>query len=119
MKWLYAIMMFCVLSANGYAMSSQDESRYQALTQQIRCMTCANQNVADSQSVFAQNTKLWVREQIEEGRSDTEIRHELITRFGESVIYTPILKSSTFVLWAMPVLLVCMVGIFWFRGRRR
>lgn len=96
----------------------ENETRYQALLPQIRCMVCANQSVADSQSGFAQDMKIWVYDQIEAGRSDMEIRSELISRFGDTVLYSPRLKLSTYLLWGAPFLMVLMVLLIWYRGTR-
>lgn len=117
------VILLCFISlgcwaADQHFSSAENEARYEALLPQIRCMICANQSVADSQSGFAQDVKTWVREAIEEGRSDTEIRSALVARFGESVLYQPMLNTSTFVLWGFPVILVLIVILYWIRGRR-
>lgn len=117
------ILLFCFAGAavaeEQVFASKEQETRYEALLPQIRCMVCANQSVADSQSGFAQDMRSWVHDAIVEGRSDTEIRTALVSRFGESVLYSPMLNSSTYILWGLPIMLVLTVLVFWYRGTRR
>lgn len=123
MRKIYTIILLCILAMSAFAeemkfSSQEQETRYEALLPQIRCMVCANQSVADSQSGFAQDMKAWLHDAIIEGRSDTEIRTALVSRFGESVLYSPMLSSSTYVLWGLPLLLVLAVLVYWYRGTR-
>lgn len=123
MRKIYTIILLCTLAMSAFAeemkfSSQEQETRYEALLPQIRCMVCANQSVADSQSGFAQDMKAWLHDAIIEGRSDTEIRAALVSRFGESVLYSPMLSASTYVLWGLPLLLVLAVLVFWYRGTR-
>lgn len=123
MRLIYTIILLCTLATVAFAedltfASQEQETRYEALLPQIRCMICANQSVADSQSGFAQDMKAWLHDAIIDGRSDTDIRTALVSRFGESVLYSPMISSSTYILWGLPLLLVLTVLLFWYRGTR-
>ncbi len=96
------------------------ELRYQALTQELRCLVCQNQNIADSHAELAQDLRRKVYEMITAGKSDEQIVEYMTDRYGDFVLYRPPLNPKTMILWLAPVLTVCtgLVG-FWFLLRRR
>ncbi len=76
--------------------------RYYSLIEEIRCLVCQNQNLADSNAELAQDLRTVVQEQIEAGKSNEEIIDFLTARYGDFVLYRPPLKMSTLLLWAGP-----------------
>ncbi|MEK6805343.1 MAG: cytochrome c-type biogenesis protein [Pseudomonadota bacterium] len=102
------------------ALSEPQEARYQAWINQLRCLVCQNQTIADSNAPLAADLREQVRSQIEAGRSDDEIRSYVTARYGDFVLYNPPLKSSTGMLWIAPfVLLVLALGFVLRRLLRR
>jgi cytochrome c-type biogenesis protein CcmH len=82
------------------------EERYYALTQELRCPKCQNQNIADSNAPIAEDLRRTLHEQLEQGATDGEIRDYMVARYGEFVRYRPRFGGITAVLWLAPVLLL-------------
>ncbi|HXD29855.1 MAG TPA: cytochrome c-type biogenesis protein [Pyrinomonadaceae bacterium] len=78
------------------------EERFRALTQQLRCLVCQNETLADSQAMLAADLKQQIREQMKAGKSDQEILAYLTARYGDFVLYRPPVKRSTYLLWFGP-----------------
>tara|TARA_Y200000002_G_scaffold325439_1_gene287557 strand:+ start:80 stop:445 length:366 start_codon:yes stop_codon:yes gene_type:complete len=70
----------------------------------LRCLICQGQSVADSNSEFAQTIKLVVKDQIKNGKSESEIYNFLIEKYGEWIVYKPPLNKVNFLLWLLPYL---------------
>jgi cytochrome c-type biogenesis protein CcmH len=84
------------------------QERYERLTQELRCLVCQNQTIADSNASLAQDLRREVRELMMEGKTDTEIDDFLTARYGDFVLYNPPVKPRTYLLWAAPGLLVIL-----------
>ena len=86
------------------AQAPADEARYQALINELRCLVCQNQSIAESNAPLAADLREQVRKQIEAGRSDAEIVAFLTDRYGDFVLYRPPFKARTWLLWLGPFL---------------
>jgi cytochrome c-type biogenesis protein CcmH len=98
------------------------ESRARDLSAEIRCLVCQNQSIDDSDASLARDLRLLVREQIKQGRSDSEIRDYLVDRYGTFVLLDPPFRASTLVLWLGPLFVLLVGGaglIVYLRGRSR
>ena len=92
-----------------YEFSSSDlELRYKALSQELRCPKCQNQNIADSNAPISRDLRAIVHEQLEAGATDEEIIDFLVDRYGEFVRYRPGMDSNTLWLWSAPLILLVM-----------
>ena len=76
------------------------------LTLELRCMTCQNQSIHDSDSDFSKNIKTIVKEKFEEGLNEKEIKEFLTKRYGEYILFKPYFNSKNLVLWLFPFILV-------------
>jgi cytochrome c-type biogenesis protein CcmH len=91
---------------------TNQQARYEHLTQELRCLVCQNQSVGDSNAPLAGDLRRIVREMIEHGDTDQAIRHFMTDRYGDFVLYDPPLTARTYLLWAAPILLVLLtVGV--------
>lgn len=96
------------------------EARAQALFEEIRCVVCQHESIADSPAGLAADVRREVRAWVAEGRSDAWIRGALVERWGDFVLFRPPLGPGTIALWAGPFLLVMAGGVFLaLRARRR
>jgi cytochrome c-type biogenesis protein CcmH len=96
------------------------EARLKALAEELRCLVCQNQTIADSHAPLAVDLRNQIRAQIAQGRSDDEIRAYMVERYGDFVLYRPPFKATTVLLWTGPFLLVALgAGIFAVVVRRR
>jgi len=91
--------------------SPQQEQRYKKLVDELRCLVCQNQNLADSNASLAIDLRNQVYKMINEGQSDKEIMDFMVTRYGDFVLYRPPFKTSTFFLWVGPFI-IFIIGFF-------
>ena len=96
------------------------EGRLKSLAEELRCLVCQNQTIADSNAPLALDLRNQIRTQIAQGRSDDEIRAYMVDRYGDFVLYRPPFKATTALLWLAPFLLIAGgAGIFVVIVRRR
>ena len=92
----------------------QIEQRMKTLTEQLRCLVCQNETLADSRADLAEDLRKQIREQIKAGKSDQEIIGFLTERYGDFILYKPPVKKTTYLLWFGPfVLLVAGTGVLY------
>jgi cytochrome c-type biogenesis protein CcmH len=90
------------------------EARMKTLTEQLRCLVCQNETLADSRADLAEDLRKQIREQIRAGKSDQEIIAFLTERYGDFVLYKPPVKKTTYLLWFGPfVLLIAGTGVLY------
>ena len=82
------------------------EKRVMALAEELRCLVCQNQTLADSNAPLAEDLRNQLREKMREGKSDAEVVDFLVERYGDFVLYRPPLKATTALLWFGPLLLL-------------
>ncbi len=87
------------------------EQRYRSLTASLRCPTCENQAINDSDAPVSGDMRDRVYFLLHEGVSDMEIRDHMVERFGNYVLYNPRLEGRTFLLWGLPAGLVVAGGV--------
>lgn len=87
------------------------ELRVQRLANELRCLVCQNQTIADSNAELAVDLRNQVREQLRQGKSEEEILSYMVQRYGDFVRYRPPVKIQTLVLWIGPFLLLAG-GVF-------
>ena len=90
--------------------SPEHAARYKRLIDELRCLVCQNQNIADSNAPLAQDLRREVFRMVGEGSGDAEVKAFMVERYGDFVLYSPPLKGTTLALWAGPALLV-LVGL--------
>lgn len=86
-------------------------ARYERLINDLRCVVCQNQSVAESQVDLARDLRRIVRDMILDGRTDQEIKQFMVDRYGDFVLYKPPLKPETYLLWGAPVILLLVGAI--------
>lgn len=85
--------------------------RFQALSKELRCPKCQNQNLADSNSPIAEDLRRELYELLQQGKADSEIVNFMVERYGEFVLYRPRVSELTYVLWFGPGVLIFIGGI--------
>lgn len=83
-----------------------EERRFRALTEQLRCVMCQNQSLADSNAMIAQDLRREILQLMRAGRSDAQIKQFLVERYTDFVLYKPELQPRTWLLWFGPGLLL-------------
>ena len=92
--------------------------RYKKLTNELRCLVCQNQTVAESNSGLALDLKNQVAEQILNGKSDDEIFEYMETRYGEFVLYKPQVSLENSFLWLGPLIFLFVATFITFKTIR-
>jgi len=87
------------------------EKRLQGLSEELRCLVCQNQTIADSNAELAQDLRHEIRGMIAAGKSDKEITDFMVARYGDFVLYRPPVKGITLLLWGGPIALM-LLGLF-------
>lgn len=85
----------------GFVDEAQRE-RFTALTQELRCPKCQNQDLADSNAPIAADLRREIHRLLLQGRSDAQIVDYLVARYGEYVRYKPRFEARTWLLWLGP-----------------
>lgn len=96
----------------------RQEAAAKALMEEVRCLVCQGQSIADSDAEMAADMRSMIRKRVAAGEQPAQIRTWLIERYGNWVTYSPPLYGTTAVLWIAPLVLLG-VGIVLARGRFR
>lgn len=91
------------------------QARYENLIDEVRCVTCQNQTIKDSNAFIAADLRREIRRLMVEGKTDAEISEFLVTRYGDFVLYRPRFSGKTLALWIAPFFLVLFGGVAIFR----
>ena len=129
MKQLLALIFACFALYNAaFADSATEaaiaadpvtEKRLQKLSEELRCLVCQNQNIADSNAKLAQDLRREVRGMIKAGKTDKEIVDFMVTRYGDFVLYRPPVQGNTLLLWGGPLVLLIVGLVALIRYQRR
>jgi cytochrome c-type biogenesis protein CcmH len=95
------------------------EAKAKALMGELRCLTCQNQSIADSNAGQAQAMRVEVRDQIAAGATPDEVRAFFVERYGDWVSFVPPARDDTALLWAAPLLFLLLGGLLVARRIRR
>ena len=107
---------------DGIDLPEQYESRYKKLIDQLRCLVCQNETLADSDAELAADLRREIREKMVKGESDEQITVFLVERYGDFVLYNPPVKPTTVMFWYGPFALLALgvlIAIITVRRRGR
>jgi len=128
MRKLVALLLGCLLAGSVLAKEAPTvaadpllEKRAMALAEELRCLVCQNQTIADSHAELAVDLKNQIREKLKAGMSEAQIIDFMVARYGDFVLYRPPLKATTLPLWIGPfaLLFAALAGLFYYIVRRR
>lgn len=124
---LFALMLttFSALSSaqsvfTEYAFDNDQQQRdFKDLTAQLRCLVCQNQNIADSNAPLAQDLRREIHTMLTGGDSKQDVIDFMVQRYGEFVLYKPLMNMKTLALWFGPaVFFIGGLFIIWRLTRR-
>jgi len=105
----FAMLSSIFITGLSYAGEARDmakdpvlEKRMVGLAEELRCLVCQNESLASSHAELAEDLRREVRELMQKGMTDQEIKDFLVARYGDFVLYEPPLKSFTLLLWLGP-----------------
>ena len=111
MKRWWLTLLCAIIALPSWADNGAAEKRMLDIAGELRCLVCQNETIAASRADFAVDLRERIREQIDEGKSDTEIKAYMVARYGDFILYRPPLKATTLLLWFGPLLLL-LSGFF-------
>lgn len=115
-----ALLMAFQMASEAPLPNPRLEERAQGLMREIRCVVCENEPVSQSTADIAVDMRRVIREQVEAGKSDNQIRTFFSDRYGQKVLFRPPVSGGWVLLWAFPFALVLGVGGWMgFRAFRR
>jgi cytochrome c-type biogenesis protein CcmH len=130
MNKLFVTLLFCLLLGStplqaGVTLESfkfdtkAEEQHFKDLIEELRCLVCQNQSLADSDAELAHDLRAEVYEMIQAGKTDEEIVTFLVARYGDFVLYKPPIKPSTWLIWFGPFVLLLIAVWLLMRSIRR
>ena len=99
--------------------SPGEEARAQRIFEVVRCVVCQHESIADSPAGIAGDMRRLIREEIASGATDEAVRDDLVRRYGDYVLFTPPVRTGTWLLWFGPALLAGLGGVALFGFARR
>ena len=122
-NYLFLLIILILNTVPAYAAANTDaalEQRVQRMSEELRCLVCQNQSLADSNADLAIDLKNQVREKFRQGASEKDVIAFMTERYGDFVLYRPPIKATTLLLWFGPgLLLVAGLAALFLRLRRR
>jgi len=122
MKTLFAIALL-VLSAGVLAApmdsfefeSKAQEKIFHKLSEELRCLVCQNQAIAESNADLAKDLRTEIHTMLLAGKTEEQIKEFMVNRYGDYVLYDPPFKPMTWLLWIGPVGIL-LIGLFYARN---
>ena len=107
-----SLILFLFLVIFNFAYSKENiENQLKEITTKLRCMTCQNQTIYDSDEDFSKDIKKIIIKKLQNGESRDEIINFLVKRYGEYILFEPKLDKKNIFLWTFPfiALLICAI----------
>ena len=109
---IYVFSIGTTIAMDG--LTPEQEVLYQEIVQEVRCLVCQNQSIAESNAELAKDLRIEISSQIKEGKTEQEIKDFLLNRYGDFVLYQPSFNKKTFFLWLSPLILLFLI-YSWYR----
>jgi cytochrome c-type biogenesis protein CcmH len=124
---VWALLAALFFAAAAYAVEPNErladpalEARARALSKELRCLVCQNESIDESHAELAHDIRALLRERLEQGDSDEQVRQFLVSRYGEFVLLKPPFEPATSALWLGPPALLAVGAVaLLLRLRRR
>ena len=107
------------LDAYGQLTNPALQARFERITQQLRCLVCQNESIADSNVELAADLRRQVREMLVAGKSDEAIFAFMTDRYGDFVRFRPPVEPKTLLIWGAPFIMLLLGGIIIYRVARQ
>lgn len=92
--------------------SPDTEKVFHKLSEEIRCLVCQNQNIAESNADLAKDLRLEIYTMLSKGKTEDEIVDFMVERYGDYVLYRPPFKPMTWLLWFGPIIVFAFGLVF-------
>lgn len=119
--FLISLIIFAIntvtLSAAEEFLPQEQESRAQSLFLQVKCVVCEGQVIENSNSQVAFELRKLIREKIQSGLSNEQIKNDLVESYGPEILTSPPFNNQTILLWALPIIFSIFGLLFIYRNR--
>ena len=106
----FFLIVFLLIGFSQLESDEKNNDLKNKILKNIRCLICQGQSVYDSESDFALSIKLIVNKKIKDGMSEDQVYKFLREKYGNWIIYDPVLNKNTYILWLLPLLLFLAGG---------
>ena len=104
------IIIFLTISFSHLKSDEKNNELKNKILKNIRCLVCQGQSVFDSESEFASTIKLIVNKKVDEGLKEEQIYDFFREKYGDWIIYDPLLNKNTYALWSLPLFIFVFGG---------
>ena len=108
-SFLFTVSVFAIDTGKAFE-DPEMQARYERLIAEVRCVTCQNQSIKDSNAFIAADLRREIKRLMSEGKSDAEVTDFLVTRYGDFVLYRPRTTGKTLFLWIAPFAFILFAG---------
>ena len=114
MKFIYIFLIISIVLNFNYSRADEIKTENK-IAKNLRCLICQGQSVYDSDSEFAISLKLVIKNKIQQGMSEKQIYSFLKKKYGDWILYDPVLSINTYLLWLLPLLIFLAGGAIIFK----
>lgn len=118
------LILFFLFTSKTFALNpenrlpkEQDEARANAIFVEVKCLVCEAQSVASSNTEFSLQMRNLVRQKVAAGKSDEQIKKELVEEFGDAVLLSPLFKDAGIIVWILPFIFALLLGLVLMKRR--
>lgn len=126
MKLMFIVLFSMVISFKSFAAidayvfdTIEQEKIYGGLIQELRCLVCQNNNIADSNADLAKDLRTETYGLVLQGNSRDEVVDYMVARYGDFVVYSPPVKANTYLLWFGPFVLLLFILVMLYRNFKK
>ena len=109
-KILILILLLINIFGNCYSENKPYSKLENDISKNLRCLICQGQSIYDSNSEFALSMRVYIKDQIDSGYSESQIYNMLVKKYGQWIVYDPGYSKKTFLLWFIPLLFFLLGG---------
>ena len=104
-KFFVTLQVILIIFINAVFAENNIDEKVKEISLQLRCMSCQNLSIHDSNADFSLQIKKIIKDQIIEAKSEKEIIDFLVSRYGEYIVFKPMLNKKNIFLWVFPFVL--------------
>ena len=118
MRYLTKLIVTLFIHLPNIGVSQEIDSNEKVMIElaaELRCVVCQNQSLLESDSDLAKDLKNLILLKLSEGKSKEEIKQFLVERYGEFILFKPLMNKSNLVLWFAPIISLIVISVLAFR----
>ena len=113
-KFLFWIFFILFLYTAQVIVAGADEAKLSNIYKNIRCLVCQGQSIEDSNSDFAVNLRMLIKDKIESGSDEEDVYKFLEEKYGDWILFKPSFELKNIFLWLFPYVAFILAGFYLF-----